>query len=61
MMDCMKYESDDEGVLLNNNVGLGFVRLSIIDFCSRTPTHARQKAVDMYWCLMVKYIIYRNT
>ncbi|HOS17212.1 MAG TPA: asparagine synthetase B, partial [Bacteroidales bacterium] len=32
MMDCMKYRGpDDEGVFLHNNVGLGFVRLSIID------------------------------
>jgi len=32
MMECMKHRGpDDEGVFIENNVGFGFVRLSIID------------------------------
>ena len=35
MMNEMKHRgSDDEGVFIDNNVGFGFVRLSIIDLSS---------------------------
>ena len=43
MMDSMKHRGpDDEGIFIDGNVGLGFVRLSIIDLSAagHQPMHS---------------------
>ena len=61
MTDCIKHRGPDgEGHWIEENVGLGHRRLSIIDLSPAGHQPMISQIIDMYLLTMEKFIIFAN-